>query len=347
MRSHALKLIFLTLMDERYSRTWTYFSYLKSDGVDCEYIRINRSTIWRDLKSIKASNPGKEIKVVVGSASQLLVIPTLLLFKSRPYLDAGWSLFESTRVSRRRSGLLYGRMFKSYCIDFVATQFSKLIFLESHLQSKWYRRKLLASPKKCKVIYTGIDETDFETQVSRQETEEVFTVIFRGKDNPEAGLNLLAKATQILSNDEIQFVVLSNTAKNGLDFSGKTTIISSYFDSKKDIAGHIANSDLSLGQLSNNSRLSRTIPHKAFESAFLGVPYLSARNSGILEIFQENKEIFCFDPGSAEDLAAKIRLLKSDRKLLYESAKRIKETYSDKLCQKILSEEFMRLVSSK
>jgi glycosyltransferase involved in cell wall biosynthesis len=334
-------------MDERYSRTWTYFSYLKSDGVDCEYIRINRSKIWQDLKSIKTANSDKEIKLVVGSASQLLVFPTFLLFKSRPYLDAGWSLFESTRVSRGRSGLLYERMFKAYLIDFVATQFSKLIFLESHLQAKWYRRKFLASPKKCRVIYTGIDETDFDPQVIRQEFEEVFTVVFRGKDNPEAGLNLLAKATQILSHEEIQFVVLSKLTENAMEFSGNTTIISSYFDSKQDIARHIANSDLSLGQLSNHPRLSRTIPHKAFESAFLGVPYLSARNSGILEIFQENNEIFCFDPDSAEDLAAKIRLLKSERKLLWESAKRIKETYLNTLSQKVLAEEFLRIISSK
>jgi glycosyltransferase involved in cell wall biosynthesis len=242
---------------------------------------------------------------------------------------------------------MYGLVIKSYLIDFIATQFSKLIFLESHLQSKWYVRKFLASPKKCRVIYTGIDELDFEPLSNRQGTEQLFTVVFRGKDNPEAGLNLLAKATQILADEEIQFLILSSTTANMREFSDKTTVISSYFDSKKDIARYIANSDLSLGQLSEHPRLSRTIPHKAFESAFLGVPYLSARNSGILEIFQENKEIYCFDPGSAEDLAAKIRFLKSERELLLESGRSIKEKYSRTLSQKVLSEEFMRMVTGR
>lgn len=299
----------------------------------------------KNLRRIKDELPTTPEIIVVGSASQLLVIPTMIVFKIRPFLDAGWSLFESTIATRERAGKFKQRALKAYLIDLSATIFSRKVFLESNCQVRWYKKVFFTNSRKCVTLYTGVDEKEFYPgALATYEPRETFKVVFRGKSNKEAGLDVLAKATKILSEEDIDFLVISNLDSSKLSFSARTKVVNEYFKSKKSMAAIIVEADLSLGQLSNHARLSRTIPHKAFESAFLGIPYLTGRNFGILEIFQENEEIFCFDPGSAEDLAAKIMFLKFQRELLLESGRKIKEKYSRSLSQDILSEEFLRIV---
>jgi glycosyltransferase involved in cell wall biosynthesis len=337
-----MRVLFLTIMDENYSRTWTYYSSLKNIGVDCRYIKINPGSIFRDLRFAKRNNQNLRLVIVIGSASQLLTVPAVLFFRQKVFLDAGWSLFESTMVNSQRRGVLWKNVVKSYMIDFFASRFSTKIFLESDNQAKWYRRIFLTKRKKCVTLYTGLDEIDFLPMKSEVGTKDKpFTVVFRGKDNDEAGLEVLAKATHMLCNQDINFVVLSQLKGGRAHFSSRTRVINEYFTSKGELAGFLAQADLSLGQLSNHKRLRRTIPHKAYESAYLGVPYLTARNKGILEIFKEDEEVFCFDPGSAEDLAKKISFLSVNKGLLENSAGNIRFKYERELSQKLLGKKFL------
>jgi glycosyltransferase involved in cell wall biosynthesis len=100
---------------------------------------------------------------------------------------------------------------------------------------------------------------------------------------------------------------------------------------------------ISLGQLSDHQRLMRTIPHKAFESAFFGTPYLTARNPGILEVFTEDFDVLCFQPGSAQDLAKKIKSCKSDLDKLKILSENFRLTYGSVLQQRKLSEKFLEI----
>lgn len=340
------RVIFITLMDRNYSRTWTYYSALKMQGIHCEYLKIDNNSIFRDIWKIRKLNNGKPFQVVIGSASQILAIPSFFIFWKRPVLDAGWSLFESTRVNSRRAGLLGKNLLKSYVIDFAATLVSKKVFLESNLQKYWYIKKFPSKQKKFLVIYTGLDESDFKPDLNKLSIKNhSFKVVFRGKHNDEAGLDVLAEATQALLSENIDFEILTSLKNNKLKFSSRTKIISNHFESKREIANHLIGADLSLGQLSAHERLSRTIPHKAYESAYLGIPYLSARNHGILEIFDENEEIFCFEPGSSSDLAAKILFLSKNRYLLAESSVRIKARYDMNLSQRKLAADFLSKIN--
>jgi glycosyltransferase involved in cell wall biosynthesis len=342
-----MTIIFLTLMEEHYSRTWTYYCELKSRGIDCEYIKIDSHEIWKDLRSLNGKYSDRDIKIVIGSASQLLVVPARLILKKKVYLDAGWSLFESTLANRKRSGFLGKNLLKNYFIDLLASQISRKIFLESDKQTEWYRKRFLVPRRKCVTIYTGLDESDFKPKLENPRIQaREFVVIFRGKNNSEAGLEVLAEATKILSNQNIKFIILSNEETLNLYFSEKTIVVTDYFPSKSQIATYLSSSDLSLGQLSNHKRLTRTIPHKAFESAYLGIPYLTARNSGVLEVFKENKEIFCFEPGSPLDLAQKIEFLATNPLILRESAKHLKAKYQAELNQGLLAEKLIKHVIS-
>jgi glycosyltransferase involved in cell wall biosynthesis len=305
-------------------------------------VTLGKRPILSTLLRIRFSQTCQDYKIVISSASQLVVLPAFFIFTRRPYLDAGWSLYESTKVNKTRSGFLKRNLLKTYLIDLVATIISKRIFLESELQKDWYCSKFLVRKRKTAVIYTGLDESDFLPDATHHDLEEdVFRVIFRGKNNDEAGLNILCEATKELEKEKIQFIVLSKIDDTKYDFSKKTVFIQSYFPSKSSIASYLASADLSLGQLSNHERLKRTIPHKAYESAFLGVPYLSARNPGVLEIFKENENIFCFNPGSSKDLAEKILFLSKNKEILRKSSINLKNLYAATLSQKVLTEKFL------
>ena len=62
---------------------------------------------------------------------------------------------------------------------------------------------------------------------------------------------------------------------------------------------------VSLGQLANNQRLSRTLPCKLFESLALGLPYLTGRNAGVLELLKENETCLIVESESPNELAKK------------------------------------------
>jgi glycosyltransferase involved in cell wall biosynthesis len=341
-RGGKVRVIFISFMNKDYSRTGTYFSALTQSNVECLYIQVNPRTIIADLNSVNRENQNSQFIVLIGSASQLLVIPARIILGKKVFLDAGWSLVESTMVNSSRRGKLWGKAVKSYLIDFFAARVSQKIFLESNSQVDWYRKILFVSKKKCVTLYTGVDETQF-FPIGRSEfaKSKSFTVLFRGKFNTEAGLEVLAEATLILSDMNINFIVLSNVQNSGLIFSEKTLVINNYFDSKGELANLLVQADLSLGQLSDHHRLRRTIPHKAYESAFLGIPYLTARNGGILEIFEEDEEVFCFTPGSAVDLARKVVLLSKNPELLQNSAKKIQAKYQQNLNQQKLGERLL------
>jgi glycosyltransferase involved in cell wall biosynthesis len=337
-----MRLIFLSLMGKDYSRTGSYFSALTQIHVECEYVQVDPKALIKSLWGVNRENQRGEYIVLVGSASQMLVIPVLFILRKRVYLDAGWSLVESTMVSSSRRGKLWAKVLKTYFIDFSAAWLSKKIFLESDSQARWFRKIFFLPRKKCLTLYTGVDETKFFPTHNRGiPGAGPFTVFFRGKSNPEAGLEVLAEATHLLSEENINFVVLSNLQNDQLIFSKKTLVNVNHFNSKTELANLLALADLSLGQLSGHNRLLHTIPHKAYESAFLGIPYLTARNKGILEIFTEGEEIFCFEPDSAIDLAEKIMFLSRNMDLLEKSARKIRAKYELQLSHKKLAEKLL------
>ena len=49
---------------------------------------------------------------------------------------------------------------------------------------------------------------------------------------------------------------------------------------------------ISIGQLSSYERVNRTIPHKAYEAGFFGLPYVSAPSKSLEELFKINDDYF-------------------------------------------------------
>ncbi len=336
----------MTIGEAGYSRSWTYFNGSKKLGANVEFIKINSKELIRQFLQIKQQFSKDSIFVVM-SPSQYLVPFVRFFLGKNVVLDAGWSLFEGTVISRKRYGIFGSIAIKNYLIDFMSSHLARKIILESNLQKTFYCKLFLIRSKKCNVLYTGFDEESFQLDTTYETPPDIFNnskiVLFRGKYNPEAGIEVLAEATKILSEDKITFWVFCPGLPINIDFS-KSSFISRDILPRGRISKLQKSSTIILGQLAKHSRLDRTIPHKAFEAAFLAIPYLTAGNKGITELFTEGFEIECFSPGNSIALVDKIRNLISDHDKLNEMSALICERYQNICNQKMLSQNFLKIV---
>jgi len=343
------RIVFLTIGEPGYSRSWTYFNGLRQMGVPVEFLQIpTKNPVKEIFSKRKEFNRKKDIFIVM-NPSHYLTLPVRVFLGRNVILDAGWSLYEGTLARSDRLERFFLVALKSFMIDFISAHASKKIILETKLQLNYYS-KLFAVPKsKCGVVYSGVDEEAFETSTKISAIPESifsnFTVLFRGKYNTEGGLQVLAKATKLLENEPINFIVMCPGLPLEIKFSSRTIIDRSII-TKENLVYIQRKVNLSLGQLSDHQRLKHTIPHKAFEFAFLGIPYLTARNAGILEVFKEDVDVLCFQPGSAKDLANKILEVKKDPKKLNSISKNVRAMYEMNLSQTKLASTFLEKIDS-
>ena len=340
------KIIFLTIGEAGYSRSWTYFSGAKKLGANVEFKKIDSKKLIKQFLQMKLQFSKDNIFVVM-SPSQYLVPFVRVFLGKNIVLDAGWSLFEGTVISRKRYGIFGSVAIKNYLIDFISSHIAKKIILESNLQKIFYSKLFLVRITKCNVLYTGVDEESFQLDNSYETPPDIFDnsriVLFRGKYNPEAGIEVLAEATKILSKEQITFWVFCPGLPINIDFS-ENTFISREMLSKSKISKLQRSSRISLGQLAKHNRLNRTIPHKAFEAAFLATPYLTAGNKGIAELFTEGIDVECFSPGNSLALVDSIRNLIIDHDKLNKMSYSIHVKYENICNQKTLSQNFLKIV---
>ncbi len=338
---------FLTIGEIGYSRSWNYFVGVSKIRVTAEFVKLDPKRLIKSFVTLKKRTSKTDVFIVMSPSHYLVPFAKIFLGKST-YLDAGWSLFEGSILTRRQLGFMGTNIIKAYFIDLISSFFAKKIILESEAQKVFYCKLFLVRQKKCSVVYTGIDEEQFKSNTQFQTPMDLFNnskiVLYRGKYTAEAGLEVLAKASKLLSTQDITFWVYSPGIPKNLEFSSNTIVINTFVDSKQNLAKVYSEARLTLGQLSNHTRLKRTIPHKAYESAFLSKPYLSARTKGILELFVEDREIICFNPGEAQDLANKIKMFFSNSSEYEKIVINMKKKYDSDLSQSRLVAKFIGVV---
>jgi glycosyltransferase involved in cell wall biosynthesis len=102
--------------------------------------------------------------------------------------------------------------------------------------------------------------------------------------------------------------------------------------------------NLLLGQLSDHPRLRVTIPHKAFEAAAMGKPYLTARAAGIQEFLVEGLEAEYFIPGDAADLLLHIQKLKKENEYREMLGENISQKYETMASEEAIGKNFLALL---
>ena len=343
--------VFITFDRADYSRSSVYLDGLRSKGyfptvIELKMKGIKRySELRRALKKIKNDNA----VYVIMNPCHILTPLVRLLVGNFVVLDAGWPLLDGL-ITREVNSRLSVVKIKTFLIDYFAAHFATLVLLETNEQVKHYSRKFLVSRNKCKVLFTGVNETKF-TKANRNELEiyetnaSSFKVFYRGQHTPLAAIEILAEVSFLLENHNIDFEIFSPGLPKDIVFSTKSSVHREYQKNLDAISKSFMESSLVIGFLSSHKRLSRTIPHKAFEAAFFGKPYLTVYSLGISEFLESEIDAIFIESNNPEELAAKILYLSKHGTELAEISKNIHSKYLSLSSQEVLTNKFIKATS--
>ncbi len=331
-----------------FSRNKIYISGLKKNDIkvlECRDDSRGLLKYWRLFKK-HWSIRNKYDVIIVGYPGHLVVPLAKILSKKLVIADLLGSL-EDAEVNSHHSSFI--RPLKSKIIDWFAVKCADIVLLESESQKQFFVQKFGGDPEKFKVLHTGADDRTFSTIIPIQKLP-IFTVLFRGSLTPEAGLSYILEAAKILQNESIRFRIMGRgigelgVKKQIKDLDLWNVELMTEKLSELDLVKKMSECHISLGQFGKNERLARTIPHKAFESLALVLPYVTARADGISSILKDGESCLMVNPADADDMARAISRLKNDQNLSNFLSKNGQQLFRENFTPTKLTQVFIQIV---
>lgn len=330
-----------------FSRNRIYVRGLQELGVEVLECRDTSSSLmkfwrlWRKHRKLP-----KYDALVVGYPGHL-VVPFAKLVSHTPVIaDLLGSLADAEEHSHSPSIL---RKLKSKIIDWFAVTFADIVLLESEAQRNYFIARFGKS-QKYQVLYTGADGSVFHCEW--QAKKDVFLVLFRGSLTPESGILVILEAARLLLEErQIKFRVigtgplLSEARAMIQDLKLLNVELIDERLSEELLRKSMCEASLALGQFADNPRVSRTIPHKAFEALALGIPYLSGDARAIREIIIDSETGFFVPLKNPEALAQKVRELSNDPARLFHVAENAKRDFNRRFAPCPLARELMQIIT--
>lgn len=345
--------LYVNVTKEILPRDKVYLDGLRKNGIEIKEYTDNSGALkkfWEIFKKHRAIRGNYDL-MWVGYTAHILVPFARLISRKKIIFNALGSLYEGIIVSRGQGTPLSFRGIYCWLVDFLAFHYASLSLVESNEQKKYIARKFLVNEKKLLRAWTGADDSIFFYNPAIKKLP-IFTVLFRGRFLPESGIEYALEAAKILENENINFRIigwgmLERKVEEMIKKLGLKNV--ERMRNKlpwEELRVKMQECHLSLGQLSNHDRLNRTIPHKAFESIAMKIPYLTARNRGILELLTEDQTCFCCNPADAKDLAQKILELKNKPESRRQAVGNAYQLYLRELTPKILAKKVLDLLSN-
>jgi len=344
------KVIYLSYLDQRYSRSGVHLTYLKSNSneISTEFVTLRLplranlfmlgSLVWKNRKN-------KCVYLVMSPANAILILLRILTRK-KIILDAGWPSIDSTRIRANSKG----RLLKSYFLDLLCFHLASLVLLESEGQRSRCRRAFRIRSRKLEVVYTGFNEIAFTQEcisgegvsigvrnIINQSSALTF-VLFRGLDNAEAGLENLVKAARDLPS--VFFCLASPNTK--IQPTTRNLVVIKNWLNANDMKALYGRANCVLGQLGDLPRNSWTIAHKVFEAGYFGKALISSHSLALEEVFTEGRDVLFYS--SSQGLSELITKLVEVDEIRKSLETEIQLTYNKKISQQRISQRFIEVV---
>lgn len=342
------KIIYLTYTRLDYSLNSILIKGLRENGVEVAESHIKDRGILGFIKaaSFYRQNSKNIEAVIIGYDSPVLVIFLRPFCRKKIVYNAFLSVYERMIISRESASPFSIKAFYYWLIDFMAVHFSDLTRLESNSQADYFKKLFKVSEKKLYRNWVGVDEDNFFYD-SKIQKFDVFTVLFRGQLMPEAGAEYVIEAAKTLEDKNIKFImigggILLEKIQKLLDKLKPANLVhvNDYVPYDK-LREKMQRCHLSLGQLSDHDRLTRTTPLKMFESLAIKLPYLTAPNGGVLELLKAGETCITCQPADADSLAEKILWARDNPKELERIAQNGYQLYQDRLRSRILAKNLL------
>lgn len=337
-----MKTLYISDSDCNHSVNAVYINGLRENGISVETFHARSKNLKRLIEVYRFYKKNeKETRLIfVGYDSPGLVIWMKLISKKPIIYNALCSVYERLVISRHLTGRYSLKASYYWVLDFFAIRLAILTLLETKQQVEFFKKIFFYNGDKLIRSWTGVDESKF--YIEEIPKVEVFTVIFRGRLLPESGAEHFVKAAKILEHEKIRFIMLSfgsglsSLQKLIKELHTKNLKLIKDFLPIEEVRFLMAQSHISIGQLSNHDRLNRTIPHKAYEALAMKLPYLTARNKGILELLTPGKSCLVCNIADPHDLAKQILYARDHRSELENIAKNGYELFNKKIRAKLL-----------
>ena len=334
------------IYDPNFGRNRVYLKGLRAAGVsvlECQDSSPGLRKYWRLWQKHREF---KEYDAMVVGYPGHLVVPFARLIARAPVAaDLLGSLADAEEQSHRPNFLRY---IKSVLIDQLAVWCAQVVLLESEAQRQFFIKKFGAS-KKYRVLYTGADDTVFWREGGL--IEKSFMVLFRGRLTAESGIfHILAAAALLKDEPKIRFRIIGSgpLLRPVEEYIREQTLsnvelISQHLPDDV-LSVKMSEASLALGQFEDNPRLSRTIPHKAFEAFAMGIPYLSGSAPAIREVVKANETGFLVPLAAPKVLAERIIELSRDPVLLAQTGASAKAEFNKRFSPSALGAQLLRML---
>ena len=284
--------------------------------------------------------------VMIGYAGSVLVIFMKLIARKRIVYNSLANFLDSMIISRRNGSYFSLSTVWYYMVEFLAFHTANLSFLECHSQKDMVVRLFKVNPKKISVHFVGTDDKQFYFDSTVIKLKE-FHIVFRGMFLPEAGADVVVRAAKELENKGVVFRIIGR----GLLQQNIEELIQQLKPNNIELIterlpieilrNKMLECHVSLGQLAKHPRVHTTIPHKAFESMAMKLPYLTGENKGIMEVLEDGQTCFVIEPGDYHGLASKIIELQKNREELGRVAENAYQLYIQEYTPKILAKKII------
>jgi glycosyltransferase involved in cell wall biosynthesis len=292
----------------------------------------------------------KDYDVMIVGYPGYKMVPWARIMTGKPLVfDAFFSLYEQMVISRKPE---LRKTWKSLFIDLldrISVSMSDQVLVESDCQRDYFVKRFDMAPEKCQRIYTGADNEIFHP-LAQDRKNAGFKVLFRGRLMPEAGIECILESAKILKNEKIDFIVigfgiLEERARSLIKEYDLTNVELVTDELPTDIlAKRMQECDISLGQFADHERLERTIPHKAFESLAMKIPYITGDTPAAREFFKDGENCLMVDLADPDGLAASILKLKNDQALAKSISENGFEMFNRSFTPKVLGSQILESI---
>jgi glycosyltransferase involved in cell wall biosynthesis len=270
--------------------------------------------------------------MIVGYPGHVAVPLAKLVSRKYVIFDALCTMWESETFSHKAS---YFKQIKMKFVDWFAVKCADFVLVETYAQKKFFEKRFGGRPDKYRVVYIGADDSLFfdDKYVSKLSN---FSVLFRGRLTPEAGIKYVLEAANILKDKGIffriiGFGILEKEVKEQINsLKLKNVELISDELSFEELRKKMLECHVSLGQFENNLRLERTIPHKCYETLAMNLPYITARTPAVSEILEDGESSLFVNTADSRDLAEKILMLKNNPDLAKKIGENGNKIYQEK-----------------
>jgi len=351
MKNYNFTICYFGTYHPDFSRSNIYINGLKKMGAKIIECNTDKTGIGQYIELIKKFKQIKEnIDLIIIGFPGYSMVPLARLLSWKPIIfDALCSMYEAEIISRGKYKYNLFRKLKLYLQDWLDFHLATISLVESKAQKKYLMSRYRLDSKKLAVLYTGVNSELFYRD-SDIKNNHKFTVLFRGRLMPEAGLETVVEAAKLIQDKAINFLIIGFGIQEKL-LQEKIKL----YKLKKiewlrqelpieQLRLKIQNCDISLGQFSRNSRVGRTIPHKAFESMVMKIPYVTADSMAVAEIMKDKESCLFVQPENPKQLAEAILKLYKDRELRSKLAQNAYNFYLNNLTPEILAQKMLAII---